>query len=43
MKHEHGDTDAGDPGEAGGPPTAPALRLAGEEDDAEPHIVRGID
>ncbi|MFF4716260.1 hypothetical protein ACFY2V_33435 [Streptomyces eurythermus] len=43
MNHEHGELDAGVPGEADGPLNAPALRLAGEEDDPDPHIVRGID
>ncbi|MEU3416612.1 MULTISPECIES: hypothetical protein [unclassified Streptomyces] len=43
MNHQHGEPDAGNPREAGGPERAPALRLAGEEEDPEPHIVRGID
>ncbi|MEV5350082.1 hypothetical protein ACIG54_06885 [Streptomyces achromogenes] len=43
MNHEHGEPDARDTGEADGPLRVPALRLAGEEDDLEPHIIRGID
>jgi hypothetical protein len=43
MDHEHGEPDAGAPAEAGGPLKTPVPRLAGEDDDPEPHLVRGID